>query len=781
MKKAYLTKLHTAMFLLMALLTANIAKAQGTPDLFLSFTTAESESLSIYDDVKYVPISGWASSYHAGTGDEGGIENSFDNKKETFYHSNWNGNDFPVTMKYTFASTVDQIDYIVYYPRISGSNGLFKELEIYYTNRSGDRVLCGKYDFKGSTSATVVRFDAPLTNPQVVEFKILSSVSDAGKQFASCSEMEFYKINKLDVDLGRYFADKLCTTLKPGVTRQDIDASNMPQEIKKIAIDLLAGGYSPFRVQEYEAYRPIADLAKELKLSTYNAYENPTGIWFKKGDEVTVIVDQTEASLTLTLRNWTAETTANYVLSPGINKITADFDGQTYVNYYTPDYKTAKPVKMHINGGSINGYFDRNIHKAEDWAPMLQAAAGDHLDIKGNYTNLIFFIDELKKNCPEKGMTLIELYDEIIEMEYELMGFFKYTNRMPKNHMLGRNMPRGFMHADGLGAAFNNGTMVDIGNPDKIVTGDKCWGIAHEYGHVNQVRPGLKWVGTAECTNNVYSSYVQYMLTSKHATLSLRLEHEAQMEVAIGSSPIRGGRFNAYLNSAHIRGENWLFQWGGDGQSDHFVKLVPIWQLNLFFKIAKGTGWEKPDWYADICEETRATDDANFTHGQHQLNFVKRVCKYTETDLTDFFIKAGILKPVDEEIDDYGKSRITITQAMCNEVIEYVKAQGWPKPQAAIDYISGNTVKAFEQKLPVEGTKNTGVSGGGTNTFRRISHSIWKNVVAFEVYNENQLLRLAIAGTGTTDMSMTTVPFPAEATKIVAVAWDGARTTVYEK
>ena len=36
-----------------------------------------------------------------------------------------------------------------------------------------------------------------------------------------------------------------------------------------------------YRVQTYEPYREINDLATEMKTSGYNPFENPTGIYFK--------------------------------------------------------------------------------------------------------------------------------------------------------------------------------------------------------------------------------------------------------------------------------------------------------------------------------------------------------------------------------------------------------------------------------------------------------------------------------------------------------------------
>lgn len=782
MKKTYFILFALALFTY-----SNVIGKNVKPELILSFTTSTSEFLESLADIKIQPTGGYASDYQ--NGEE--INKSFDGNMSTLYHSNWNPaqNPFPITLKYYFSGSYS-IDYLVYHPRQDGgSNGNFKEFELYYTNEDNVETKLGDYDFQGSSTSSSIIFDQPLTDVKEVKFIVKSGMGDGTfGAFASCAEMDFYQKNDFGIDLSKYFTDDTYSELQAGITREKIIADKeMPVIFKQIALDLLSGNYSPYRVQEYEAYRPVNDLASELKLSTYNAYENPTGIWFEAGDEVIVFVPDTKGeAVSLTLKNWTTTSnSATFALKKGVNVLKPRFAGQTYINYYTSAYKTAKPLKIHIRGGQINGYFDRNKNTADEWKTILNDAVGDHLDILGNYTNLIFHIPSLKSNCPNDGMRLIEIYDQIIEMEYELMGFFKYTDRLPKNHMLGRNMPSGYMHADGIGAAFVNSTMSSIGNPDVIIKEDNSWGIAHEYGHVNQIRPGLRWIGTVECTNNVYSSYVQYILTSENSTFHLRLEHENCTYLQGGES-LAGGRFNCHLYYGQIKGDNWLFQWGQDGSSDHFVKLVPLWQLNLYYKVAKGTDWEKPDWYADICEETRNTDDAYFSNGEHQINFMKRACKYTETDLTEFFEKAGMLKPVDRNIDDYGVDRLTITQAMCDEVKEYVAENGWEKPTAELGYISGNTVKMFEEKLPVGGgTQNPDmeINKGvvGTGSYKTVSHLYWQNAIAYETYAGDELVRAVIAGTGNKSMNTTRVPYPSGSTKIVAVAWNGERTTIYEQ
>jgi hypothetical protein len=543
---------------------------------------------------------------------------------------------------------------------------------------------------------------------------------------------------------------------------------------------------SEFRVQEYIPYRPVNDLAKELKTSTYNSYENPTGIWIERGDALVITVPDTKGEVvSLLSKNWDTDAAQSYPLKQGVNHINATVSGNTYISYYTNNYKTAKPIKIQIQGGKVNGVFFRSKHNNTDWQKLLNNASSNYLDIAGKYCNMAFYVSALKANCPNDGVRLIELYDEIVEMQYEQMGLFKY-NRVPKNHMFARNTLIGFMSAGGIGANLQYQTMTYNGNPSRMVTGEKCWGLAHELGHVNQVRPGLRWAGTVEVTNNFYTTYVQYMLTSKYSELTMRLEH-GDCKPVEGEDALIGGRFNSHLHYGVLKGDKWMLQWGEGGKGDPFVKLVPLWQLNLYFKIAnhiksaergKGVEWGKPDWFGDICELTRL-DNATYTNGQHQINFIRRACEVTQTDLTDFFEKAGMLKPVNEMIDEYGSSKHEITQQMCDEVKRFVKEKGWKKPAGIINYISGNSIKAYADKLPVKGTLNQGVTFSGTSAV--INHKVWKNAAVFETYAGGDLIRITMVGTGSIDNSSTRVPFPSNATRIVAVAWDGTKTAVFQK
>ncbi|WP_430810728.1 MULTISPECIES: M60 family metallopeptidase [unclassified Carboxylicivirga] len=708
-----------------------------------------------------------------------GIELSIDGDHNTLYHSPWSGMpaDTDITLEYTFDANAEILNYLVLQPRKSGSNGIIKTASVWVTTEANSAYQqVATIDAPDSNNPFVVRFDAPVVAPRSLKIIVTDAYAhDVGKYYVSLAELECYESKSLNAlaEDQQFFTDETFSVLHPGFTVQDLSRIQNPF-LQNIAAYLLAGCYdATYRVQNYEAYRPVADLARELKTSSYSQFENPTGMYFKTGDEVIIFMaDPNGQDLNLRVRDWgPSGDDHSYRLSKGLNVITMKGQGNGYVSYYTPDYKTAQDVKIHIASGQVNGYFDVTKHSNEDGTSLLENAVSEIMDIRGKKVQLAYSVDALRTNCYENLYDLTLVYDSIVSSQHTIMGLEKYK-RTPKNRMFGRVIWNGFMHADGIGAAFNINTLKSIANYERLK--NTIWGPAHEFGHVNQVRPGMKWVGTTECTNNIYSAWIQFCYTPNN----LRLEHEN-----VGGSI--GGRFNAYLNNAFVNNQEWGLQGGPDSGygpgndgtwgGDHFVKLCPLWQLQLYFHVAgEGNEWYRPYFYGDVFEAVRNTDEQGFTHGEMQVNFIKNMCDAVQYDLTDFFKRIGMLQPVDKFFGDYSNAQKTITQSMVDEVVSY--AAQYPKlDYDYIHYISGNSYKAYKHKMAVVGQYNAGLVGG---IVKQINHSVWQNVTVFETYANDVLTHITMVGTGSADNTSTKVPYPESSTRIEAVAFDGTRTLV---
>ncbi len=575
------------------------------------------------------------------------------------------------------------------------------------------------------------------------------------------------------------FAKENFTTLKKSLTPSQIQSISSPT-LQKVASQIADKSYPlQERYKTYNSYLNPRVLAKQIKTSPYSQYENPTGIYFTEGEEAMVWVDKTKGQkLSLVVVNWDDEhfKQSKYPLKEGLNTFTVTNKGNSYIEYFTDNNKKENPIAIHILSGKVNGVFDLSKDNNKKYQAILANAQGPIVDLVGKKVHLAYSVNALKSNTPEKGVELMQLYDSIINIQHEIMGLVKYK-REPKNHMFGRVIWKGFMHADGIGAAFHENTMKDVANIPNLRK--NSWGVAHEFGHVNQVRPNMKWVGTTEVTNNIYSVWTQYLYNPTQP----KLEREKLKDY---DEPKIGGRITSYMESAFVNGEQWLTQagpdrwqrerprdWGGD----HFVKLVPLWQLQLYFaEVGKNSKWGNKDFYGDIF--IKAIDDTTVNAPQdsyYQLQFVKNACDVSKLDLTDFFEKSGILAPIDLLVDDYTVGQMTITADDVAELKKYAKR--YPKPTTPVlHYLTANSINAFRNLQPVSGTKNTGfVKQEGKIV---INNSNWPNAVAFETYKGDKLIKIAFVGAGSNDASETIVHIPNGFTAVKAVGADGSRIDV---
>ncbi len=702
----------------------------------------------IKGDIKVKVTGGKASSYQEGEE----IEKSFDGDYNTRYHCRHGDfNHFPITLEYYFAGNED-IDYLIYHPRTDGhENGNFKEVEIWVaTEKEPTLKKWMDVDFKGSKSPTRVFFEEPMVKPTTVQF-IVKSGTGSGYGFASCSEMEFYRRGDGDFNPSTIFTDMTCSELKPGIDMDDI--KEIPNRLyRDVALYLFKGQYpSEFRIQEYKAW-PHPDIwARENKTSTLSLMDNPTGIGVtgmnvSLGEDLIVFVGDTHGySLSLRIQDldrpggdgyW--DTSMTYPLYPGLNKLKPKNKGLCYIFYHTPDFKTAPPVKIHFATGEVNGYFDSQKHAASEWERLLNGATNKHFDVLGKYAHITFETEAFKRHTKDKGPQLIDMYDDLVRLEQEFMGLMKY-NRPTVNRAYFHVMYHSFMYATSFRTAYHADTQVDILNPDVLRV--NCWGPAHEMGHTLQTRPGFNWHGMTEVSTNVHSLWVQTQWGNPSSLESEFMgRHNNRYEKAFHNSFVK--------NTPH------------PGEDDVFCKLVSLWQLQLYFANAKGY----TDMYMDYYERVRTSPDLD-TPGEQQLDFVRAMCEVTETNLTRFFIRWGYLVPFDKDIEHYGVRRITVTQKQIDDLIAEIESKNYAPMTEMIEYICDANWELFRDKLSVQ-------AGTATKNHDHITMNGWKNVVAYEVYEGDQLVFVSNKNTFRLDDPATSN------TKVYAVAYNGDKTEV---
>lgn len=701
----------------------------------------------IEGDIKVKVVSGTDTSHQG----EDVIGKSFDGDYSTLYHSNWsNGgaNYFPITLTYNFAEVSD-VDYLIYSPRPSGYNGNFKEVEIQYSEDGNVFTKLLDKDFEGSATASRVTFDNTV-RAKSFRFIVKSGAGD-GQGFVSCAEMEFYSKNLNAFVYSTLFEDEACSNLKAGITETDIENCKYPF-FKNLAYYMFKDKYDRnFRVADYKAF-PHPDIQSEShKTNPYSLLDNPTGISVKEGETLVVMVADTYGqNIGMKVQNLDAPGGdgfggVTYPLYRGINKLTMNGKGLVYVMYHTKtleEAETARPVKIHFASGTVNGYFDsQSVEHRGRWSELLGKATDKYFDVVGQYAHLTFETNDFRKYAATNGNELIELYDKIAHSEMQLLGLEKY-GKMFRNRIYLNVMYHSFMYATAYHTAYNQTTMGDVCDPDVLKT-TGCWGPAHEIGHCNQTRPGIKWIGLTEVTNNIMSEYVQTTVFGQPS----RIQTEDM-------GAVYRNRYSKAWNGIIVPKASHADFTNLDDSNDVFCKLVPFWQLELYFgKVLGLTPLQQSDcggFYPEVFEYARTKDYSGMSEGEIQLDFVYNCCVAARLNLLDFFEKWGFLTPVDRLIEDYDTKTLKVTEGMVDALRKRVESLGYSKLQdTALEYISDNTWELYKTKPQVipgaSATRN-----GNTITIKN-----WQNVVVYEVRDEAD--NLVFVSSGETTPSATDV------------------------
>ncbi len=680
--------------------------------------------------------SGTASNYQPG----GEISKSYDGDMNTIYHSSWSNTVFPVTLTYTLNSASD-IDYFIYHTRTSGTNGNFMLVDV-LVKKQGESTFTKvlEKDFKGATGSWKVYFDTQQKNVTDVQFVVKSGKGDNGTGFASCAEMEFYKEDDSSFNLTSIFKDKSCTSIKDGITLTQIQAIDNPF-YRQLALDIFNDDYkNEFRIQDYKAWPHPDDFSRENRVGTYSLCDNPTGVYARKGDTIAVFLEkQYDIPVSLNLKDYKSADgngyyqNSYYGLTEGVNMVVADRDGLFYVSHHsTADYKTAPDVKIHFAYGRENGYYDSEKHSDSDWIRVLNNTEYEYFDALGKYAHLSYPTAKFKQNARMNGHLLVEAYNDLVFMQREHMGYYKYPNRDPKNRSHFVVMYHSYMYSTGYHTGYHVNTMDALTRLATLKSSP--WGPAHEVGHSNQTRPLFNWIGMTEVSNNVHSLLVQTNWGNTSRLIAENRYRNAFNDIIVPANP--------------------------HAAADVFEKLVPFWQLQLIFTNVLG----EKDFYSKIYEGARTRTVGN-THGDHQLKFVQMVCDSTGYDMTEFFETWGFLRPVDMEIDDYGVGQLRITQSDVNRTKRIIENRKYPKLPYAAEYITDENWQLYKNKAKVV----KGVAARFGNNFKM---SNWENVVAYEAWQGDEMVGLSMSEQVSFSGEYT------EATKVYAVQYDGERIEV---
>jgi len=471
----------------------------------------------------------------------------------------------------------------------------------------------------------------------------------------------------------RFFTDASCSRLRRGVRSRDLADFQSPL-LRQVAADMLAGRYDKaHRVASYTAYPSPRELGRTLKLGDgFSRYENITGIYLEAGEHVVLVGDTGGKALTLLVPDWMRQPPAGvrperdpagwglhkqeFGLQPGVNVIQVRKSGNAYVSYFDDQAAQALPVTVHIPTGKVNGYFDSARHTNADWDRLLDQAVSPILDARGRHVQVAYPVEWFKVYARGRGVELIKNYDAMLHHHYTLMGLVKY-GKVPPNRLLARVNFNYYMFRDGDGVAYlgNKDTMRMVADPSVVITGDPCWGFCHETGHVLQMQPQLTWGGMTEVSCNLFSMYTVTRMGNP-SRLKAQKNYAAARRNIIAANPRK-----SYLHDPDV-----------------FNRLVPFWQLQLYF-----SRHGRPDFYADVMEALRRRPDAGTGDDsiRNQFEFIKVCCDAAKLDLTDFFEQWGFFWVGQLSVNDYHHYHFTITQALVDETKAYIAQRHYKKPK----------------------------------------------------------------------------------------------------
>ena len=485
-------------------------------------------------------------------------------------------------------------------------------------------------------------------------------------------------IDALKADMS-FFTEPSCRELNDGVGKGDLGRFESDL-LAKVASGLLNGKYDKtYRAADYEPYPSSRALQKAIKLGDgFSRYENITGMVLDAGKHVVFVGKTGGTEISLRIPEWMRKPpegvkpdkdpngwglkSQTIKLRKGPNVIDVKKGGLVYVSYFVDEPNGAPTIPVHFPTGKVNGYFDASKHDNDDWNRLLDDAVSPILDARGKHIQVAYPVKWFNVHTRGKGVELIKNYDTMLHHHFTVMGLVKYK-KVPKNRILARVNFNYYMFRDRDGVAYfgNKGTMRMVANPDVVIKGDPCWGFTHEAGHVLQMRPQITWGGLTEVSCNIFSMYTRGKMGNE-SRLKAQKNYDKARKNIIESKPKK-----SYLQD-----------------SDVFNRLVPFWQLHLYFS-RNG----KPDFYADVMEKMRNRPDAGRGDNsiRNQFQFIEICCDVGQLDLTDFFDKWGFFYVGEFEVKDYRTYRYKITQKMVDDCKSSIAKNGYEKSAADLTLI----------------------------------------------------------------------------------------------
>ena len=483
--------------------------------------------------------------------------------------------------------------------------------------------------------------------------------------------------------LPNFFEDTACTTLKAEYAAMSDEAltaamteAGMPEFMTAIAVKVKNESWAAyekdFRIHSYNAFSDARFWNTKMKSTGGSYMGNPTGIYSEDLSPVYVFVDQdVPEDATLYIKGCVGnELISNAKSGTKLKKGLNIIDGTTNALYYivyTADTETMTKtlsewpdIKIHIEGGAVNGYYDVARHSDADYKAIRNAAKHELFTVKSKNALFNFKRTTYRTVWPNTIDKSISWFDSLVVWQKDLMGMtvavatgqragapyyltggeaiypIYYNN--PGFAIEGSSADAGYANSTSFRTCYNSVECIrNSFDVSRYELDDWC--SAHENGHNNQGAINLE--GGTEVSNNLFSNYIRYLdglATTVGSPLSDIMEEYV------------------YRKPYFVRSVD--------------SQLRMYWQLYLYYHLAQ----KNTSFYPNLFKALR--DDPLTVWGNSDnsaLKFVRTVCEIAQQDLSEYFTVWGFFEAFNNmPIEDYGSHTMTVRQSDIDNTLSVI-------------------------------------------------------------------------------------------------------------
>ena len=480
-----------------------------------------------------------------------------------------------------------------------------------------------------------------------------------------------------------YFEDAACTQLKAeylAMSDEELTAAmtdgGMPSFMVDIALKLKNEVWDTyekdFRIHSYKAYSDANYWNGKMKSTGGSYMGNPTGIYSGNLESLYVFVDSDiPADATLYIagcigNHLISNAKSGKELKKGLNVVDGTKNALYYILYTADTQSKTKTldewpeIKIHIEGGTVNGYYDVARKSDSDYVQLLKKATHELFTVKSEHALFNFQTDAYREVWPKTIDRSIEWFDSLTVWQQELMGYTATVangqrNYYPHNLTGGEaiaplfyNNPNFAIQGDANDAGYaNSSTYRTMYNSVECIRNSfdvsrsnmDEWCAGHECGHNNQGAINLEACG--EASNNLFSNVCRFIFGRN----------------------MTGGNSLAFVMNEYANDTYFSVR-------DLNSRLRMYYQLYLYFHQAKKNTSFYPELFKALREDPLKLYSSSSNGRNGSLKFVRKVCEVAQEDLSDFFRAWGFFKPVKSlKIEDYGNYTLTVSQSQINNTL----------------------------------------------------------------------------------------------------------------